>query len=103
MEPAAGVRIRWRWDCHDRRRLPRLPVGSARGRFPPRRADPLAAVGDADDERTASPGAEGCLWVLAGVFRRHGLGLWDVGPYPSYPSRPFGRELRMARLLRHRL
>ena len=93
----------WRRARLDRRRLPRLRLGSARRRYPPRRAGALAAVGDADDQRPADPGAEGGLRVLAGVLRHHRLGFRDVGPHPPYAPRPLGRELRMVRLLRHRL
>jgi CubicO group peptidase (beta-lactamase class C family) len=83
--------------------LPRLRLGAARGWHPPWGAGALAAVGDADDKRPPDPGAEGGLRVLAGVLRHHGLGFRDVGPHPPHAPRPLGRELRMARLLRHRL
>jgi hypothetical protein len=85
VEPAAGVRRRRRRARLDRRRLPRLRLGAARGRFPPRRAGALAAVGDADDQRPPDPGAEGGLRVLARVLRHHGLGLRNVGPHPPHP------------------
>jgi CubicO group peptidase (beta-lactamase class C family) len=37
-------------------------------RYPPRRASALAAVGDADDERSPDARAEGSFRVLAGVL-----------------------------------
>ena len=37
----------------------------------------LTAVGDADDQRPADPGAENGLWVLAGILRSHGN--WGFG------------------------
>ena len=95
--------VRWRRARLDRRRLPRLRLGPARRRHPPRRAGALAAVGDADDERPPDAGAEGGLRVLAGVLRRHRLGFRDVGPHPAHAPRTLGRQLRMARLIRHRL
>jgi CubicO group peptidase (beta-lactamase class C family) len=68
LEPAPGVRSRWRRARLDRRRLPRLLLGAARRRYPPRRAGALAAVGDAEDERPPDAGAEGGFRVPAGVL-----------------------------------
>ena len=68
LEPAAGVRRRRRRARLDRRRLPRLRLGAAGRRYPPRRAGALAAVGDADDQRPADTGAEGSFRVHARVL-----------------------------------
>src|SRR5262249_29451979 len=103
LEPAARVRIRWRRARLDRRRLPRLRLGPARRRYPPRRAGALAVVGDADDERPPDARGEGGFRAPPGVLRRHGLGFRDVGPHPAHAPRTLGRELRMARPVRHRL
>lgn len=103
LEPAAGVRIRWRGPRFDRGRLPGVRLGPARRRHSPRRAGALAAVGDTDNERPADAGAEGGLRVLAGVLRGHRLGLRDGGPHPPHAPPTLGRELRVVRLLRHRL
>ena len=84
-----GVRGRRRRTRLDRRRLPRLRLGPARRRHPPGRARALPAVGDADDDRPPDARAEGSLRVLAGVLRRHRLGIRDVGPDPAHAPGPW--------------
>jgi CubicO group peptidase (beta-lactamase class C family) len=97
----------------DRPRFPRLHLSPARRRYPSQRAGALAAIGDADDQRPPDAGAEGGFRVHAGLLRRHRLGFRDVGPHPPPALRActgrvvslgrLGRELRMARRIRHRL
>ena len=53
------------------------------------------------DQLTPAQKAVSGFWP--GLLRRHRLGLRDVGPHPAHAPRPVGRQLRLARLLRHRL
>ena len=53
------------------------------------------------DHLTPAQKAVSGFWP--GYFDDHRLGFRDVGPHPPHAPRPLGRELRMARLLRHRL
>jgi hypothetical protein len=101
LEPVAGVRIR-------RGGLASIAADSlafasalrASGAHRGGRVLPRPAVTLMTSDQLTS-GAEGAVWVLAGVPRGHRLGFRHGGPHPAHAPRTLGRELRMVRLLRH--